>query len=91
MKKYEITITDDNGDGTIKVAAPNKKEARAEARLYIKQWQLVKAKIGQIVEIADENKGGIEMLNLNKVYTHRSSANRDIRNAVKKGECEAGA
>jgi len=36
-------------------------------------------------------RGGNKMLNLNKVYTHRSGANRDIRNAVKKGECEAGA
>jgi hypothetical protein len=51
MKKYAICITDEYGSGEMKCTAENKTEARAKARLYIRQWQLKGAKIEYIKEI----------------------------------------
>lgn len=56
MKTYQITITDysygGRYTGNISGEFANKTEARAAARLYIKQWKLYKATIDAITEVS---------------------------------------
>ena len=54
MKIYEVEITDDDGGGFMKCKAANIKEARKAGRLYIKQWNLSNAEIGEIRLVTTE-------------------------------------
>ena len=53
MKIYAIRITDDDSSGEMKCKAKNKTEARATAKLYIKQWHLHHAHIDYIHEVTE--------------------------------------
>jgi len=48
MRFYEVEIIDRFGRGFMKCQAQNKTEARQAGRLYIRQWQLTGATIGEI-------------------------------------------
>jgi hypothetical protein len=48
MRIYEVEIIDAHGGGFMKCKATNIKEARRMGRLYIRQWCLSNAKIGEI-------------------------------------------
>ena len=48
MKIYKVEIIDAYGSGFIKCHVQNKTEARQAGRLYIRQWQLTGATIGEI-------------------------------------------
>ena len=50
-KIYAVCITDNDSTGEMKCKAKNKTEARATARLYIKQWHLHNAHIDYIKEV----------------------------------------
>ena len=48
MKIYDVEIIDRFGRGFMKCHAQNKTEARKSGCLYIRQWQLTGATIGEI-------------------------------------------
>jgi hypothetical protein len=48
LKIYEVEIIDASGRGFMKCKAASLKEARKAGRLYIRQWNLSKAEIGEI-------------------------------------------